>query len=380
MAKFLRRLLLTAVVIHGAAGSVAQDTSADEPVVIGVLVPPDETEALSLRQGATLGVEHANRSGTSPARVVIRGRDGPWGSDATEAARLITEDGARGLVAPASGAATHLVLQVAGRTAVPVVSLCADTSVTQTGVPWMVRIVPRTIDEARALFSGIGRSGSGRALRWVAVVPAGRAGREKTRDLVAAASAVGCSLGKPVELDSRTTGLANLQNKLLATQPDAVLLWLDPVPAGRLARSLRDAGFRGVLAGPEHLDTAEFVTAAGTAAGDFVIPALASGIAESDACRKFAAAYRQRFGNEPDWTAAMAYDAATLLLRLVRDPGPRPARSSFPIVKARRGATGPLSFDRNGNRLVTLRLTRPHAGRVVEEGVTARGITESFQD
>ena len=68
---------------------------------------------------------------------------------------MVLDDGAQALIAPPNGAATHLALQVAGRTAVPVISLCADSSVSRTGVPWMVRIAPTTIEEARFLLAGL---------------------------------------------------------------------------------------------------------------------------------------------------------------------------------------------------------------------------------
>ena len=156
----------------------AGETSADNTnLVIGLLVPPEEPGAASLRDGATLGVELANQSPGPHVRLVIRGRTGQWGADGVEAARMVTDDGALGLIAPPDGAATHLVLQVSGRTAVPVITLSADSSVSQTGVPWMARIVPRTVEEAKTLFTGI------HASHWVAVIPDGRAGREAARDL-----------------------------------------------------------------------------------------------------------------------------------------------------------------------------------------------------
>ena len=66
---------------------------------------------------------------------------------------MVLDDEACGLIAPPSGAASHLSLQVAGRTAVPVISLCPDASVTKAGIPWMIRIVPETREEARLLFT-----------------------------------------------------------------------------------------------------------------------------------------------------------------------------------------------------------------------------------
>ena len=181
-------LMTSTVCLH--AGETFTDST---NLVIGLLVPPEEPGAASLRDGATLGVELANQSPGPQVRLVIRGRTGQWGADGVEAARMVTDDGALGLIAPPDGAATHLVLQVSGRTAVPVITLSADSSVSQTGVPWMARIVPRTIEEAKMLFTGI------HASHWTAVIPDGRAGREAARDLNAATNS-NCSIEKMIEV------------------------------------------------------------------------------------------------------------------------------------------------------------------------------------
>ncbi len=338
----------------------AGDTNTENTnLVIGLLVPPEEPAAVSLRDGATLGVDQANQSPGPHARLVIRGRSGQWGADGVEAARMVTDDGALGLIAPPDGAATHLVLQVSGRTAVPVISLCADSSVSQTGVPWMVRIVPRTVEEAKVLFTGINAS------HWVAVIPDGRAGRETARDLKEAATNSGCGIEKLIEINSSFTNAARLGKQILANHPDAVLLWLDSTTAGTLAKVLRAAGFAGRLAGPSRLRSAAFAEAAGDAMENFQ---LAAPISENDAAimfQNFTNSFHARFGREPDATAAAAYDAATLLIRILKQSGDRPAHEIFPIRFSLAGASGILAFDSQGNRQLNLQLFKARGGQFI---------------
>jgi hypothetical protein len=52
----------------------------------------------------------------------------------------------------------------------------------------------------------------------------------------------------------------------------------------------------------------------------------------------------------------MAFDAVSLLIGLAREAGDDPIRTRFPIADAGMGVTGPLRFDRQGNRLLTLEL------------------------
>ena len=358
--------LLIPALISVAACLQAGEISADSTnLVIGLLVPPEEPAAASLRDGATLGVELANHPPGPQVRLIIRGRTGQWGADGVEAARMVTDDGALGLIAPPDGAATHLVLQVSGRTAVPVISLCADSSVTRTGVPWVVRIVPCTIDEAKTLFTGI------HASHWVAVIPDGRAGREAARDLNEAATNSGCAIGKIIEVNPSFTNVARLGKQILANHPDAVLLWLDPATAGKLAKTLRTAGFAGTVAGPGRLRSADFAAAAGDTMEGFIVTAP---VLEKDATitfQHFTDAFRARFGHEPDATAAAAFDAVTLLIHLLRQPGDRPAHEAFPISFSLAGATGILSFDSQGNRKVNLQLFKAQGGQFIPAGAGA---------
>jgi ABC-type branched-subunit amino acid transport system substrate-binding protein len=274
---------------------------------------------------------------------------------------MVTDDGAEGLITPPDGAASHLVLQVSGRTAVPVASLCADSSVSRTGVPWMVRVVPRTIEEAAALFTKVPFATSDRTNRWLALVPDGRAGRETTRDLKSAASACGCRLDQTIEVGSAFTNAESIRAQLLNHQPDAILIWLAPVPSAKLSRIFRTVGFSGVLAGRAWLRSADFISSAGDASEGFLIP----GLVQTGDCAKrwrlFQATYQKRWNHEPDWMAGMSYDAAELLIQIVkqgdfRGPSHRlPARFLWP------GVSGDLSFDFEGNRQVKLELLQGHA-------------------
>jgi ABC-type branched-subunit amino acid transport system substrate-binding protein len=342
-------------VVLGYAALHVVANSAGEEIVIGMLAPPGEAGAHSLRQGAGLAVEHANGTAGPRARVVIRGREGQWGADAVEAARLVTDDGARGLIAPPSGEASHLVLQAAGRTAVPVVTLCADSSVTGAGIPWMVRIARSTSDEAQALFTGL--SHHTRRRRWAAVVPAGRAGREIARDLQSAAAASGAHLMEPVEIHPLTPDLSTTGQHVMTQRSDGILLWLDEARAGRLAKALRAAGFTGTLAGPGSLRSPQLIREAGAAAEGFVVATPDfddAGVAEA---RRFATTYQARFNAKPDSVATLSYDAASLLVRALRGASPQNSHRAFPLANALAGASGKLRFDRDGNRRVDFELS-----------------------
>ncbi len=354
--------------------------AAEHGLLIGLLLPPEESSGLSLSQGAQLAVHHCNEQAGAKASLVIRGRPGQWGDDGVEAARMVLDDGARGLIAPPGGAASHLSLQVAGRTAVPVVSLCGDSSVTGAGIPWMVRLVPGTSNQAHLLLAAVARpkpaatasaksGGADRlcacasspserqnAPRWVGFVPEGRAGREARHDLEAAAGPAWAALGPVIEVATNVNRWEPLAEQAVQVAPNGVLLWLDGAPAGHLAAALRSAGFRGALAGPMHLQSPAFLKVAGPAAEGVHIPGPSRDAESGIVLSRFTRAYRDRYGMDPDLPAMLTYDAARLLVHVLRETGPDAPHRAFPLTQALPGASGRLCFDRSGNRVIQLSL------------------------
>ena len=354
-------LLFLWLAVGGVQRSMA---SGNDVLKIGVLLPPDEPQLQSVREGILLAQEQANRDTNGPVHVSIRGRVGQWGADAVEAARLVTDEEAAGLITPPDGSASHLVLQVSGRTAVPVITLCADSSVGRTGVPWLLRMVPRTEDEALALFKGVFPAGSGRDRRWMAFVPGQRSGREIGHDLRKAALACDCTLDPVLEVTSLTNSDQSV-TRALRSRPEAVLIWLPPELAAGVIRNLRSSNYTGPLCGPSRLQGTECLAIAGSAAEGFIIPALVCDSGTGARQKSFAAAYEEHWHHSPDAMAAMSYDTALLLVSLLRQEEFLRPPHRLPAAFSCSGVTGEVSFDAEGNRKVQLELLRARGGRFV---------------
>jgi ABC-type branched-subunit amino acid transport system substrate-binding protein len=330
---------------------------------IGLLLPPAETEADSLRQGALLAIRHARQEGGVEPELVIRGQPGQWGTDGDEAVRLALDEGSLGLVTPPDGSASHQVLQVAGRTAIPVVSLCPDTSVTSAGIPWMVRVVPGTDQQAAALWSQLPARAGRDAKRWVVFVPDERAGREARNDLTKAAVPYALEWAAFLQVTNRLAEPNRLAREAIATRPDAVLLWVEPEMAGKLARALREAGYGGLLAGSARLQSRVYAAAAGEAGrATWLVQADLGSLSEA-AFDRFARDYRTATGLPPDATAADTYDAIRMLVFLLREHEGEPPHRVFPLTRPLPGASGTLNFDREGRRQARLQVVTLGAGR-----------------
>jgi ABC-type branched-subunit amino acid transport system substrate-binding protein len=353
-------------------------------VTLGLVAPPSEPDATSLLRGVQLAVADANETGGVPVRLEVRSENGQWGTVGNDAVILVSERHVDAIISPSDGAASHLILQVSGRTRVPVASLCSDSSVTDAGVPWAIRVVPRTDQEAETLFAAARRPDRS-PVHWWAVVPAGRPGRAVRHDLETAAhvtatpldrivldSSVGTFLPRSrerervdpaptaesriVESGEPKPDLASLVHSIVAAAPDGVLIWLPPLEAGTLAAALRTAGYGGRLAGPTPLDSPAFVAAAGFAAIGFLVTSFRTDADLRVRAETFEKRFQQTYDAKPDFSAAAAYDAAHVLIETLRRAGNSDGDRQFPLAFPVEGVTGILHFDNSGNRTDALQV------------------------
>jgi len=333
-------------------------------VTLGLVVPPSEPDATSLLRGVQLAVAEANETDHASVGLEVQGENGQWGTAGNDAVVLVCNRHVDAIITPSDGAASHLILQVSGRTRVPVASVCPDSSVTEAGVPWVVRVVPRTDQEVEALFAAAQRPDRP-PLHWWAVVPAGRPGRAVRRDLETAARVTATRLERIVDGGEPKTDLASLVPMIVAAAADGVLLWLPPSRAGSVAAALRAAGYGGRLAGPSPLDSPAFVAAASAAATGVLVTEFREDADLRARADQFERQYRQRYGAKPDFSAAAAYDAARVLIETLRRAGDSAGYRQFPIALPTAGVTGVLHFDNSGNRTDALQVLNCQKGRFV---------------
>lgn len=358
MSAYLRCLLL-ALLVPPVAGAAARPT-----VTLGLVVSPSEQASTSILRGVQLAVADANASSDGPVVLEVRNAEGQWGTAGNEAVSLVSEAHADGIISPEDGVTSHLVLQVSGRTQIPVASLCPDSSVTEAGVIWAVRVVPRTNQEAVALFAAARRPDRP-ASRWWAVAPPGRQGRSVRRDLERAARDAGTNLVQILDLGESKASLDAQVHLLVDAAPDGVLAWLPAAQAGTLAAALRKGGFTGTLAGPCPLDSPEFFAAAGAAAEGMRITNFRSDASFLATTEGFGSRYLRRYGASPDYSAKAAHDAAVVLISTLRRSGSGAAERLFPLTIPIQGANGVLHFDNLGNRTDALEVMTCKEGRFV---------------
>ncbi|MCH7823204.1 MAG: penicillin-binding protein activator [Acidobacteria bacterium] len=117
-----------------------------------------------------------------------------------------------------------------------------------------------------------------------------------------------------------------------------------------IARMLRDAGIDLPLFGTGAILPDELVAAGGDAVEGLVFPTVMFD-AEEEPTADFIAAYRNKFGSDPDIYAAHGYDAVLIIVQAIEQEGLSSDNISFYMnaMNPFAGAAGSTKFDQDGN-------------------------------
>jgi branched-chain amino acid transport system substrate-binding protein len=155
-----------------------------------------------------------------------------------------------------------------------------------------------------------------------------------------------------LEFPSATTDFSGLIDRVTTLKPGAVYVaayWNDIV---NIIKELRAAGFQGKILTTAAFATPRAVAEAGKdAEGVFFTQTVFEASSDAEPSRSFVAAYRAKYGENPDLYAAHGYDAMLVLLEALRQGGPQPSSfwKGMRSIRAFSGVTGALQFDEKGD-------------------------------
>lgn len=156
--------------------------------------------------------------------------------------------------------------------------------------------------------------------------------------------------------------------KLVAGKPEA--LWIFIIAPEAIALAMKEArqlGFEGRFLTIANVETEEFTDAVGDAAEEAVWSVETE--PESAAYKAFVAAYKKKFGEEPEFIASNSYDATMLLAEGVTAVGGGSALREWLHEAKYEGVSGPISFNAEGDvneRPLSIRELR--GGKFVDAG------------
>lgn len=139
--------------------------------------------------------------------------------------------------------------------------------------------------------------------------------------------------------------------KILQTEPEVLLLAASEVAGGLVAKQARQLGFEGIIAGGAAMATPKFIETAAEAAEGVYFTTPYPGNDANDQTRAFAAAYKERWGEDPEFHGANTYDGTNLLLMAMEnaDPlTPENVAAEMHKICGYQGLLGEFCYDENG--------------------------------
>ncbi len=132
----------------------------------------------------------------------------------------------------------------------------------------------------------------------------------------------------------------------------AVFVAAEPDQGARFIRELRRVGVTAQVFGGDALGTPELLRLGGPAIEGAIAVAPFHADEKRPEVQRFRETFRQRFGSEPDATAALAYDAVWVLaraMRIAKSPAGADLANALRSSPEWTGVTGPFAFDSTGN-------------------------------
>ncbi|MGB8325632.1 MAG: ABC transporter substrate-binding protein [Candidatus Acidiferrum sp.] len=237
----------TTVSYQGPGRSTANDLPGST-VALGLLLPLQGKHAAQgqlLLAAAQQAIADENAAGalTDGRQMIlaVRNENERWGQASSNIVELVEQQHVAILITAFKGEIAHQAEQVANKLGVPVITLSTDPTATQINIPWIFRLGPSDIEQARLMTAEIAAHPAYKNI--LLVSEADHDGRIGAREFLRAAK-LNCPLAgvQSLEVNSSSWDENFWQQQIKMIQPDVLVLWTNPESAFRLlaiARSYR---------------------------------------------------------------------------------------------------------------------------------------------
>ncbi len=375
--------------IYSGAGRDIPEPKNLTEVRIGFFGPiehtPEQAFGVRMLHGAQLAVEEANARGGyggKPFKLMLHndydnwqagavyGADRPtdptiWGSASNETVKMVYDDQDWAIFGSVSSESTHIALRVALRAEIPIVnSASTDPTIPETYIPWFFTDLQddrvQSLTLARRIFTELG-------LKRVALLRVnsryGRFGVLKFRDAAR-------RLGHPVVIEQKylpgDTDFTQQLKVIRSSRADAIVLWTDETEAALILKQMHAAGMKQHVFGAHRTLGSTLLAEAGDAAEGFEAVFPYDPTRNDPHWLDFNKRFEDRFHEEPEQFASLAYDAMNALLDSICKAGLNRARIHDALANMEQydGVTGHMVFDPNQKNVAPLYLGTVHNGAI----------------
>lgn len=339
-------------------------------VKLGVIAPrrgPLGHFGIQMMHGAEMAIADANAAGGYKGKrfeLVEREDKATWGDSSNTMVGLIFKDQVWGVLGTIQSENSHVMMRVALKFPTPVINCgTTDQTLMEHRVPFILRTIP---DDRQYSYATAWYLFKQKHYQRVALFRINnRDGRFAVKKLTDAAR----RLNHPWIVDQRfvdgdTDFSAQLQ-KIQDSNPDAVVVWGNPLETCLILKQMRARGMREPVIAWYRIVEPDFLKMAGKDAEGVVCPYPYDPTRTDPKWRRFRARYTQRYGMEPDVFAAYAYDSMNIMTGAIRKVGLNRFRIAdiFDTMPAYDGVTGKMVFNGARTNLAPIRMAEVRHGK-----------------
>lgn len=370
--KAYKYFFLEPIQFYGAGREIPPPKDIKE-VRIGFLGPLEGSEIVSLGkqmlQGASLAIDEANKKGGYhgiPFKLMIHNDVGAWGAAANEVVKMDDEK-VWAWLGSIDDIVSHVAIRATLKLEIPMV--CPgdpDPTFTETNIPWVIRVISDDRQSSYALVNQIyKKDGHSR----VAVI---RANNRYGRVGIKIFSETATRVGHPMVIEERfndgETDFKTQLERIMATAPDAILIWGNARESGLILQQMRAMGLEQPIYGSDRMVSPEFLKIAGNLADGIMTTCQYNPNSDNPKLKVFQTNYFNRFGLEPDVFAAHAYDGMNMIIESINKVGLnrvliRDVLTDLKTFQGYQGVTGKKVFDKSWNNIADIWIAKVRHGK-----------------
>ena len=318
------------------------------------------------KKGVVLAIEEANaarKPGQLPFELFEKADSPQWGSAANIAVEFADNE-VLAFVGTIDGDATHVALRVALKIETFMVN-CSDPdpTLTETQVPWLLRVFPDNRQQGYRLALFIVKE---KGLKKIVVMRTNsRPGRMGVRPFVDAVRRLGHPVLQEINFRDGDQALSTQIAVVKQADPDAVVFWGNPADAGLAAAQLRAAGVKAAFFGFDRVVEPAYAKTAGPAAEGTTAAYFFDPDKTDSAWKGFCERFQKRFGIKPDVYAGYSFDGTQMLIEAIKKAGPNRYRihDLMSGINEYIGVTGYMRFDGRWDNIAPVVLTQYKGGQ-----------------
>ncbi len=347
-----------------------------QTIKIGFLGPIRGTRDVAMGKqmlnGAILAIEEANQQGGFngvPFELILHNDAGLWGAAANEVVKMDDEK-VWAILGSIDGVVTHVALRVALKLEIPMVNTGdPDPTLTETAIPWIIRVVGDDRQSSYALANYIFKK---KSLSRIAVLRVnnryGRVGSAEFRD---AARRSGFPLVMEVRYTEGDTTFLPQLKRIQQASADAIVLWVDNgATAANIVKEMDLLGMNLPIFGSDRMVSGEFLERAGNLAEGIVSTYPYNPSLDDPQLMAFNKNYVKRFNRKPEMFAAHAYDGMNIIIAAINKAGLnrvliRDLLTDLKTFQGYQGVTGKIIFDASWNDIGPIWMTEVRNGKFI---------------